>query len=86
MTPLLPVQSSMLSHIAYDPAVQVLGVRFNKSNFVHHFVDVPPDVAAAVFNAESIGKAFNEHIRGKYHSNATAIEDAAATAADAIEA
>ena len=76
MAPLLPVQSSMLAAIGYDPATRTLAVRFNNSNFVHHYKDVPAAEVDAVRTAESIGKEFNARIRGKYDSTAVAIEDA----------
>ena len=66
MAPLLPVQSSMFSHAGYDPATRTLAVRFKDSNFIHPHLDVPPELARTVLGAGSIGKAFNEHIKGKY--------------------
>jgi len=66
VAPLLPVQSSMFSHIGYDPATNVMAVRYKKSNYVHHFKDVPQAEFDAVRTAPSIGQAFNARIKDRY--------------------
>lgn len=84
MQPLLPVQSSMLSHLGYDPASRVLAVRFKNSSFVHHHRDVPPEVAAQLTHlppTESIGRAFNNHVRGRYDVTQIPVEDEATSTA-----
>lgn len=75
MVPLLPVKSSMLSHVGYDPVSRTLAARFNASNYVHHYQDVPQDVFNAIQAAPSIGKAFNEHVRGKYETTVAAVDE-----------
>ena len=58
VAPLLPVKSSMLAALGYDPVSRTLAVRFTGSNYVHSYTDVPPEVVAAIRAAPSIGKAF----------------------------
>lgn len=85
MVPLLPVKSSMLQSIAYDPASRTFAARYQNSNFVHHHKDVPPEAANPVLEAArieggSVGKAFNAHIRGKFDYTQIAVEDELADA------
>ncbi len=62
---LTPVSSSHLDAIGYDDASQTLYVRW-KNDQVSSYDNVPPLIAKDLQNAPSIGKAFNEMIRGKY--------------------
>lgn len=63
--PFQPVQSSMISGVAYDPLGQRLHVRFpNGSHYAYD--DVTADQHAALVGAESVGKHFGQHIRGKF--------------------
>lgn len=66
MTPLKPVQSTMIAAHGYDAASRTLAVHFHKGTHVHHFMDVPPEVAAGLDSAESIGRYFNANVRGKF--------------------
>jgi hypothetical protein len=67
MVELKEVESSALSAIGYDPTSKVLAVRF-KAGGVHHFRDVPAEVASGLQRAESVGKYYSTHIRGKFDS------------------
>lgn len=81
MKPLIPVESSLLQAYAFDAATNVLAIRFVKSPFVHLFQQVEPEVADALAQAESIGKAFHATIKGKYsHTTVRADEDEAVAA------
>ena len=87
MVSLLPVKSSMLAAIGYDPASRTLAARFNNSNYVVHFKDVPPEAASqvtAIGADQSIGRAFNEHIRGKFDYTQIPLEDEAVGEAEHV--
>jgi hypothetical protein len=79
MIPLTPIVSSMIHSIGYDNASRTLAVRFNNSDLVHHFKDVGVDTATRVQIAPSIGRAFNEHIRGQYDHTTVQAGDEAPT-------
>lgn len=68
----VPVQSSQIASIGYDPAESVLEIEFRargkgppKPNAIYQYASVPPDTHAALLSAESVGKAFGELIRSK---------------------
>ncbi len=63
---LKPVESSMIAATGYDPASRTLAVHFRNGTAMHHFRDVPPEVAAGLDSAESAGRYFNANIRGKF--------------------
>ena len=80
MVSLLPVKSSMLAAIGYDPASRTFAARYKSSNYVVHHVNVPaesanPVLEAARIDGGSVGRAFNEHIRGKFDYTQIPIED-----------
>lgn len=66
MAPMVPVKSSMLEAVGYDSVSRVLSARFKGSAYVHPTLDVPPETHAELMAAPSIGKAYNELIRGKF--------------------
>lgn len=71
-----PVKSSQIASIGYDAATQTLAVEFwNKDGAPHggdvpgavyHYEGVPAEAHAALIAAESVGKHFGAHIRGKF--------------------
>ena len=62
---MIPIKSSMASHAAYDPAKQVLTVKFiNGSTF--RYDGVPHNIGETVMGAQSFGGSFNKHVAGKY--------------------
>ena len=67
MIELKPVKSSNLAAVGHDPATQILAVKFNGSDIVHHYRDVPAEVAAAMDEAPSIGSFFAKNVRDKFH-------------------
>ena len=69
MIQLKPIQSSNLAATGYDPATKVLAIRFTGGDKVYHYQDVPPEVAAGLDSAESAGRYFASHIRGKFAHN-----------------
>lgn len=60
-----PVVSSNLAAIGYDLQRQVLAVTF-KSGDVWHYASVPSALAEQLFEADSKGKFFSTHIKGKF--------------------
>lgn len=61
----IPVQSSTLASVGYDPESQVLEIEF-KSGSVYEYFEVPMSVHRALLNAPSLGKFFNQHILDFY--------------------
>ena len=60
----IQVVSSSVMFIGYEPETRTMGVIF-KSNILseYHYSDVPPEVFETVKNAESIGRAVDQHIK-----------------------
>ncbi len=63
----IPVVSSNLQAVGYDPARRELRVVF-KSGAVHDHMGVGPEEHSALMAADSHGKHYNEHIKGRYAS------------------
>lgn len=65
-----PKQPSTAVHsYGYDPASKTLAIRFHRKDGPgdpHHYREVPEHVAHALNDADSVGKFFANHIRGKY--------------------
>jgi len=61
----LPVTSSNISEIAYEPEKKILSVRFIKSGIYRYF-DVPEHIFEELRDAESVGKYFSEWIKGVF--------------------
>lgn len=59
------VNSTNLATWAYTPESKVLTILFNKTN-IYQYENVGKDVILELINAESAGKCFHKHIRGKY--------------------
>lgn len=58
----VPVTSSDLASVGYDPETVTLEVEFNKSG-VYQYFGVPPHVHEELMMASSKGKYFNQFIR-----------------------
>jgi hypothetical protein len=56
------VESSVIGAVGYS---RVLEIQF-ESGRVYQYYDVPQDVFEGMLNAESKGRYFNAHIRGKF--------------------
>lgn len=63
-----PVQSSMLSHVGYDPDTRELHVTFKDSGETYQYHDIAPQAHQAMMSAPSIGKHFNANVRAKAKS------------------
>ena len=59
----IPVKSSNIEAIAYDPSKKILSVKFHKSG-IYHYEDVPELMYREMLEAESAGKYFSEYIKG----------------------
>lgn len=61
------VMSTMISHVAHDNETGVLKVRFaNGREYHYHDVPDPEQLVRKITHAPSAGKAFGEHVRGRY--------------------
>ena len=60
-----PVDSSNISSIGYDAGSQVLEVEF-KSGKVYQYAGVPNDMADQLARADSKGRFFGQHIKGRF--------------------
>jgi hypothetical protein len=61
----IPVTSSTISSVYYDPRTQTLEVEFH-SGAVYQYFDVPQSVYDAFMSAESKGVFLNSNIKGVY--------------------
>ena len=59
------VTSSLISHVAHDPATNRLTVRFH-SGQIYDYDGVPAEEHAALMASDSVGKYFGANIRTKY--------------------
>ena len=60
-----PVTSSNLASVGYDLERQIIACTF-KSGDVWHYAGVSPEIAQALFEAESKGKFYSVNIKGKF--------------------
>lgn len=58
--------STSISKSDYDPETQVLSIWFVTSGKRYDYEAVPPEVYAALRNAFSKGRFFNDHIRDRF--------------------
>lgn len=61
----LPVESSNLAEIGYDPDTETLEVMFHHRG-IYQYYNVPSFVHDRMMQASSIGTFFNTEIRGQY--------------------
>jgi len=61
----IPVRSSVIATVGYDPETAVLEVEF-RSGDVYRYFAVPPSVHHALIAADSPGAYFNRHINDHY--------------------
>ena len=61
----LPVESSDIVSVGYEPAAKILEVEFHGGR-VYQYRDVEPDIYAQFMRAESYGTFFFAHINGRY--------------------
>ena len=61
----VPVDSSTLAAVAYDPARATLRLEF-RDRAVYDYFRVPAEVHQALLHASSKGRYFNHAIRGRF--------------------
>ena len=61
----VPVKSSMIGAVSYDPETRVLQVRFNNGS-VYEYDDVLQDDAEGLMSAASAGTYFHTRIKDVY--------------------
>ena len=61
------VSSSNIHSVGFDQKSQLLAVQFLSAPAPCHFGPVPAEIAVQLTGAESVGKAFGQLIRGKWH-------------------
>lgn len=59
----MSVESSSIDSVGYED--EVLEVRFNNGG-LYRYLGVPPQVCFDLLKADSIGRFFNDRIRGSY--------------------
>lgn len=57
-------RSSVVKRLCYDTKEQYVVV--NLSGTYYHYCEVPKDVVREWRNAESLGRYYNQHIKGRY--------------------
>jgi hypothetical protein len=62
----LPLDSEMLTSVAYDAGKQILHLRFRKTGDVYRYFEFPSTEYQAFLDAESRGRFFLAHIRDRY--------------------
>lgn len=63
---LTPVQSSQIAAIGYHEGTGTLRVKFNGSGSEYDYTGVSAETHKALGKAESIGKFFGAHVKGKF--------------------
>ena len=61
----VPVDSSCLATVAYDPTRAILRIEF-RDGTSYHYLRVPVEVHQALLDASSKGHYFNIAIRGRF--------------------
>ncbi len=63
--PRVPVTSSSLLRVGYDPETRELDLEF-KDNRLYRYRGVPPEVHEGLIHAPSLGRYFLANVRGQY--------------------
>jgi hypothetical protein len=58
------VSSSLLSSVGYNPDNQLLEVELQDGK-IYQYTDVPAETYQGLMAADSLGRYFNHHIRGR---------------------
>jgi KTSC domain len=61
----VPVSSSNLASVAYDPSSEILEVEF-KNQTIYQYYNVPQFMHEQLMQAPSIGAFFNANVRNAY--------------------
>lgn len=70
---LIPVQSSMLAALGYNPGTEILVAQFQNGGKLFRYNGVPEGVFVSVITAESQGVAFDQFVKrgGYFYAQAT---------------
>lgn len=60
-----PVKSSNIRSVGYDPAAKRMEIEFTNGG-IYHYDGVTQEAHDDLVNAESVGRHFGAHVRGKY--------------------
>lgn len=77
--PLTICQSSNIAAHGYDRDGQTLEIEF-KSGSSYQYKGVTPDLYVKMQEAPSLGKFFQEHVRGKFETEKVGVDDEQAPA------
>ncbi len=59
----LPVDSTSIATIGYDPELRILELEFRQTGEVYQYFDVPPQEYGAFLQAESKGTHLNQQFK-----------------------
>ncbi len=60
-----PVSSSAMNSVGYSSGSQTLEIEFSGGE-VYHYFEVPHEVYLGLMRADSHGRYFHQHIKGRY--------------------
>lgn len=63
---LIPVRSSAIAAVGYDPSTQRMKIRFTKGVQIYTYCRVPEHVYEAFMSAHSMGQFYKSQIDGRY--------------------
>ena len=61
----LPVSSSNIKSVGWDPTDKTLAVEFADGS-IYHYSDVEKDVHEGLVSAKSVGSYLHKNVKGKY--------------------
>lgn len=59
---MIPVESSNIAAIDYNPETKILRIQFHKRNSIYEYAAVPPETHKALMEADSKGAFFQRNI------------------------
>ncbi|MBW4644701.1 MAG: KTSC domain-containing protein [Goleter apudmare HA4340-LM2] len=71
---MLPVSSSMACAVGYDRHEQILQIEFH-SGAVYQYLEVEAETWQDLYTSDSIGRFFNQEIKGRFESELIDIDD-----------
>lgn len=62
----LKVNSSAINKVSYNSETKEMKIRFKSGPTFYSFYNVPTSIVCGLVKAESVGKYYHKHIRGRY--------------------
>ena len=62
----IPVQSSLLNSVSYQPEQAILDLEFRPDGTVYRYFNVPAEIHTCLLTAISKGACFNQLIRNRF--------------------